>query len=298
MKCVILHYSQCFFSFPLMEKISIKLFIRLCISESRIMNAQCIRVSVRSCTYIHVYIRMQMHGSRIYAQWQKCISIFQHRRRRLRRQKIYVKSQLNIFISRLQRGWVIALFTALLWRMLKLKPSFNLPRNGSSTNNNKHKQHGCINMAQMSRATTQKYGRKQDGVAGGRGTRVCNECDINFARFKIKQKRNLPWSKFSVLSSKFPIPGPDFHFHAPSAIALLLESFADIYGPRDVLSLSSMRTPPPAQPLACFIGPSAPGICIIAFDSSHGIRLKWVISKCRRLDSSPNYKSIRICPAF
>lgn len=41
-----------------------------------------------------------------------------------------------------------------------------------------------------------------------------------------------------------------------------------------------------------------PDICIIAFDSSHGIRLKWVISECRRVDSHSYYKSIRICPAF
>lgn len=137
-----------FFSLPLMEKISIKLFIRICIGESRIMH-----MYVCECSMC-----MQMLVPRIYAQWQKCISIFQQRRRR---QKIYVKSQLNIFISRLQRGWVIALFTVLFGSMLKLKQSFNLPRNGSSSNN---RQHGCIDMAQMSRATTHKYARKQDRI--------------------------------------------------------------------------------------------------------------------------------------
>lgn len=101
-------------------------------AHQRITNNEC-AVYMYTQLLTHTHTRMQMFVSRIYAQWQKCISIFQHRRRRLRRQKIYVKSQLNIFISRLQRGWVIALFTALRWRMLKLKPSFNLPRTTQAT---------------------------------------------------------------------------------------------------------------------------------------------------------------------
>lgn len=151
----------------------------------------------RSCTNTHT--RMQMCVSRIYAQWQKCISIFQHRRRRLWRQKIYAKSQLNIFISRLQRGWVIALFTALHWRMLKLKPSFNLPRTTQAT---------------WLHSTWLECPAPQLIHTRGRGTRACNECDINFARFKIKQKRNLPWSKLPVLSWQFPVPS------APSQVPI------------------------------------------------------------------------------